>query len=70
MLTLNKLDAIDADRLHRKLGRAWRAASDEDLDEGLARRRYRLLSRVYLHLHKALMRSHQTIVSRPNTLMT
>jgi hypothetical protein len=65
MLTLNKLDAIDADRLHRKLGRAWRVG-----DEGLARRRYRLLSRVYLHLHKALMRSHQTIVSRPNTLMT
>jgi hypothetical protein len=53
MLTLNMLDAIDADRLHRKLGRAWRIS-----DEGLARRRYRLLCRVYLHLHKALMRSH------------
>jgi hypothetical protein len=65
MLTLNKLDAIDADRLHRKLGRAWRVS-----DAGVARRRYRLLSRVYLHLHKALMRSHQTIVSRLNTLLT
>jgi hypothetical protein len=65
MLTLNKLDAIDADRLHRKLGRAWRAS-----DEGLARRRYRLLSRVYLHLHKALMRSHQTVVPRLNTSVT
>jgi hypothetical protein len=54
MLTLNMLDAIDADRLHRKLGRARRIS-----DEGLARRRYRLLCRVYLHLHKALMRSHR-----------
>ena len=26
MLTLRKLDAIDADRLHRKLGRAWRVS--------------------------------------------
>jgi hypothetical protein len=56
MLTLNMLDAIDADRLYRKLGRAWRVS-----EEAVARRQYRLLSRVYLHLHKALMRSHQTV---------
>jgi hypothetical protein len=64
MLTLNMLDAIDADRLHRKLGRGWRVS-----DEGLARRRSRLLCRVYLHLHKVLVRSHQ-IVARLNTLVT
>ena len=52
MLTLNMLDAIDADRLHRKLGRMWRLS-----EEGLARRRYRLLCKVYLHLHRVLMRS-------------
>jgi hypothetical protein len=52
MLTLNKLDAIDADRLHRKLGRAWRLS-----EEYLARRRYRMQCRVYLHLHKALLRN-------------
>lgn len=56
MLTLKKLDAIDADRLHRKLGRAWRASED-----AVARRRYRLMCRVYLHLHKALMHNHRTI---------
>jgi len=33
---------------------AWRAS-----EEGVARRRYRLLCKVYLHLHKALMRSHR-----------
>jgi hypothetical protein len=64
MLTLNMLDAIDADRLHRKLGRVWRVSVED-----LARRRYRLLCRVYLHLHKALMRSHQTVAPR-NTLVT
>jgi hypothetical protein len=64
MLTLNMLNAIDADRLHRKLDRVWRVS-----DAGLARRRYRLLCRVYLHLHKALMRSHQTVV-RLNSLVT
>ena len=53
MLTLNMLDAIGADRLHRKLGRAWRMS-----EERLAHRRYRLLARVYLHLHKALLRNH------------
>lgn len=52
MLTLNMLNAIDADRLHRKLGRAWRLS-----EETLARRRYRLQCRVYLHLHKVLLRS-------------
>ena len=52
MLTLNRLDAIDADRLHRKLGRAWRLS-----EEYLARRRYRMQCRVYLHLHKALLRN-------------
>jgi len=61
MLTLNMLNAIDADRLHRKLDGAWRVSA-----EGVARRRYRLLCRVYLHLHKALMRSHQTF-ARLNT---
>ena len=38
MITLNKLDAFDADRLHRKLNRMWRAC-----DERLARRRYRIM---------------------------
>ncbi len=38
MLTLRALNAIDADRLHRKLGRAWR-----DSEERLAGRRYRML---------------------------
>jgi hypothetical protein len=51
MLTLNKLDALDADRLHRKLGRASRPG-----EERLAHRRYRLSCRVFLHLHKALLR--------------
>jgi hypothetical protein len=50
MLTLNRLDAFNADRLHRKLGRAC--------EERLARRRYRLQCRVFLHLHKALLRHH------------
>jgi hypothetical protein len=53
MLTLNRLDAFDADRLHRKLGRAGRLC-----EERLARRRYRLQCRVFLHLHKALLRNH------------
>ncbi len=52
MLTLNRLDAIGADRLHRKLGR--RSSSGE---ERLTRRRYRLQCRVFLHLHKALLRA-------------
>jgi hypothetical protein len=51
MLTLNKLDALDADRLHRKLARASRPSA-----ERLKRRRYRLSCRVFLHLHKALLR--------------
>jgi hypothetical protein len=51
MLTLNRLDAIDADRLHRKLGRNF------SLGEALARRRHRLQCRVFLHLHKALLRA-------------
>ena len=50
MITLNKLDAFDADRLHRKLNRMWRAC-----DERLARRRYRIMYRVYLHLHRTLL---------------
>jgi hypothetical protein len=53
MLTLNRLDAIDADRLHRKLTRAWHLGG-----ESLANRRYRLRCRVFLHLHKALLRNH------------
>jgi hypothetical protein len=52
MLTLNRLDAINADRLHRKLARAWRAS-----EERLALRRYRLQCRVYLYLHRALLRA-------------
>jgi hypothetical protein len=52
MLTLNRLDASGAHRLHRKLGEAWRAS-----EERVARRRYRLLCRVYMHLHKTLLRS-------------
>ena len=52
MLTLNRLDAIDADRLRRKLG----LRPSRPGEEGLARRRYRLSCRVYLHLHKALLR--------------
>jgi hypothetical protein len=51
MLTLNRLQAIDADRLHRKLDRAWRQS-----EERLACRRYRMLCKVYLHLHRALLR--------------
>jgi len=64
VLTLNKLDAIDADRLHRKLGRAWRAS-----EEDVVRRRYRLMCRVYLHLHRALMQNHQA-AAWPNALAT
>jgi hypothetical protein len=56
MVTLNKLDAIDADRLHRKLGLAWRMS-----DHDVARRRYRLMCRVFLHLHKVLMHNHRAI---------
>jgi hypothetical protein len=52
MLTLNRLGAIDADRLHRKLARAWRMS-----EEHLVQRRYRLQCRVYLHLHRALLRA-------------
>ncbi len=52
MLTLNRLDAIDADRLHRKLGRLSSSFGEE-----LARRRLRLQCRVFLHLHKALLRA-------------
>ena len=52
MLTLNRLDAIGADRLHRKLGCI--ASSDT---KNLTRRRYRLQCRVFLHLHKALLRA-------------
>jgi hypothetical protein len=50
MFTLDRLDAIDADRLYRKLGRAC--------EESLALRRYRLRCRVFLHLHKVLLHSH------------
>ena len=56
MLTLNRLDAINADRLHRKLGRAC--------EETLARRRHRLKCRVFLHLHRALLRNHRA--AEPN----
>lgn len=49
MFKLDRLDAINADRLYRKLGRACR--------ESLARRRDRLRCRVLLHLHKVLLRS-------------
>jgi hypothetical protein len=60
MLTLNRLDAIDADRLHRKLGLASRPG-----EERLARRRYRLSCRVYLHLHRALLRNQLMAPRRP-----
>jgi hypothetical protein len=50
MVTLSKLDSFDAHRLHRKLSLAWREA-----DEHMARRIYRMMSRVYLHLHKSLL---------------
>ena len=55
MLTLNKLDAIAADRLHRKLARAWRLSK-----ESVAHRRHRLMCRVYLHLHRALMQTSRS----------
>lgn len=55
MLTLNMLEAIDADRLHRRLSHGWRFG-----EERVARRRYRMQCRVYLHLHKALLRG-QTV---------
>jgi len=51
MLTLNRLDAIDAHRLHRKLSQARRGS-----ERHLAHRRYRMQCRVFLHLHKALLR--------------
>jgi hypothetical protein len=63
VLTLNKLDAIDADRLRRKLDRAWRIGK-----ESVARRRYRLMCRVYLHLHKALI--YNRTIAFPTTLAT
>ena len=55
MLTLNKLDAIDADRLHRKLATALPSC-----DERVNRRRYHLSCRVFLHLHRALLRNRIT----------
>lgn len=50
MVTLNKLDTFDADRLHRKLSRMWR-----DADDRIAHRVYRMMGRVYLHLHKQML---------------
>ena len=58
MLTLNRLDASDAHRLHSKLGHAWRVS-----EERLARRRYRILCKVYLHLHKALLRNQVAVAA-------
>jgi hypothetical protein len=52
MLTLNMLDAIGADRLHRRLSDAWCRGQDH-----VARRRYRMQWRVYIQLHKALLRA-------------
>lgn len=51
MLTLNRLDAVNADRLRRKLGRSSSLGAEK-----LARRRYRMRRRILLHLHKALLR--------------
>lgn len=51
MLTLRQLDAFDADRLHRKLNRMWRYCSDQTV----ARRRYRIMCRVFIHLHRSMM---------------
>ncbi|MEH2517427.1 hypothetical protein V1279_003000 [Bradyrhizobium sp. AZCC 1610] len=55
MLTLRRLDAFDADRLHRKLNRMWREG-----DERMAKRCYRMMCRVYLHLHRTMMVAHAT----------
>jgi hypothetical protein len=63
VLTLNKLDAIDADRLRRKLDHAWRIGK-----ASVARRRYRLMCKVHLHLHKALM--HGQTIAYPAPLAT
>ena len=52
MLTLNRLDAVNADRLRRKLGRSSSLGAEK-----LARRRYRMRCRIFLHLHKALLRA-------------
>jgi hypothetical protein len=52
MLTLNRLDAVNADRLRRKLGRSFSFGAEK-----LARRRYRMRCRIFLHLHKALLRA-------------
>ncbi|ARQ95407.1 hypothetical protein [Bradyrhizobium phage BDU-MI-1] len=52
MLTLNKLDTAEAHILHQKLSRMWREA-----DEAMARRAYRMMSRIYLHIHKTMLRS-------------
>lgn len=50
MVTINKLDSVDLHRLHRKLHDAWRFGA-----ERLAHRRYRMMARVYIRLHKALV---------------
>jgi hypothetical protein len=52
MLTLSKLDAFDADRLHRKLSQMWRTVTE---DQPKARRVYRMMCRVYPHLHKVMV---------------
>jgi hypothetical protein len=53
MITLNKLDAFDLDRLHRKLHREWMFGS---LD--LAKRRYHMMAKVYVALRVAHSRAH------------
>jgi hypothetical protein len=52
MLTLNQLDTFDADRLHRKLSKIWRSVA---MNERMARRVYRMMGRVYLHLHRTML---------------
>jgi hypothetical protein len=50
VVTLSKLDTFDLDRLHRKLHREWMFGS-----LGLAKRRYHMMAKVYIALHKAMV---------------
>lgn len=52
MLTLNKIDTAKAHILHQKISRMWRAA-----EGAMARRLYRMMGRLYLHIHKLMLRS-------------
>jgi hypothetical protein len=52
MLTLNRLNTFEADRLHRKLSLMWRSCA---MEGPMARRVYGMMGRVYLHLHKTML---------------